>query len=86
VGRGAGSDGQTYDTAAVGDTDGSWQLSAEEEEAWFSDGYEDELIRIGREHGCDIRRLEGRLVLFPTVVRVLPPAPALRLDRIRVTP
>lgn len=63
----------------------AWPLTPDEEERLLSETFEDELIAAGAEAGLPIRRHEQRLIVFPSVVRVLPSQRAVKIDRKRVT-
>ena len=62
-----------------------WPLSPEAEERLLRDGFEAELIAAASNEGLTIRRHEQRLVVFPSVVRILPSQRAVQIDRKRVT-
>ncbi len=62
-----------------------WPLTAEDEERLLRSGFEDELVAVARDQGLTIRRHEQRLVVFPSVLRVLPSQRAVQIDRRRVT-
>lgn len=70
---------------AASNVKSSWSLQVADEDAMLRSVYEDELVASARAEGVDIRRLEGRLVSFPTVIRVLAPQRSLQLNRKRVT-
>jgi len=62
----------------------AWPFSADEEEAYLRDGYEAELLEAAAAAGLRIDRRDGALVSFPSIVRILPQARALKVDRKKV--
>jgi hypothetical protein len=70
---------------AAANLTGSWSMGPSEEEELLRTSYEDELVESAKKGGCDIRRIEGRLVSFPTVIRVMPAQRVLQLNRTRMT-
>ena len=70
---------------SVANLTSSWRMTADAEEELLRSTYEDELIAAGARDSCDIRRIEGRLVSFPTVLRVVPGQRALQFNRTRMT-
>lgn len=62
-----------------------WPLSAEDEERLLRERFEDELIALAASEHLTIRRHEQRLVVFPSVIRVLPAQRAVQIDRKKVT-
>ena len=65
----------------VGNARTAWPFSPDEEEAYLRDGYEDELLDTAAAAGLRIDRRDGALVSFPSIVRILPQARALKVDR-----
>ena len=63
----------------------AWPFTAEQEEAFLGESYERELLAAGNERGLKISRQDDRLVLYPSIVRLLPEARAVQVDRTRVT-
>jgi hypothetical protein len=59
----------------------TWPFSPDEEEAYLRDSYEEELLEAAAAVGLRIDRRDGALVSFPSIVRILPQARALRVDR-----
>jgi hypothetical protein len=62
-----------------------WPLSTEDEDRLLRDLFEAELIAAAATEGVTIRRHEQRLVVFPSVLRVLPAQRAVQIDRKKVT-
>jgi len=69
----------------VANSRSAWPYSPEAEEAHLRDGYELELLDAGKAIGLRIDRQDGRLVSFPSVVRILPTERAVRVDRKKVS-
>ena len=63
---------------------GSWPFDEQEEEAYLRDGYETELLAAARAAGLRMDHRDGRLLAFPSIVRVQPADRSLRIDRKRV--
>jgi hypothetical protein len=59
----------------------AWPFSPSVIEQYLRENYEDELITVAAEAGLSLRRVEGRLFSYPTLLRVLPSEKALQLDR-----
>ena len=68
----------------VANARGSWPFSEDEEEAYLKDTYETELLAAARATGLRMDQRDGRLLAFPSIVRVLPADRSLRIDRKRV--
>jgi hypothetical protein len=69
----------------VANAEAAWPLTPEQEEQLLRDHFEDELIETARSEGLTIRHHEQRLIVFPSVLRVLPEKRAVQIDRERVT-
>ncbi len=63
---------------------GSWPFGEDAEEAYLKDDYETELLAAARAAGLRMDQRDGRLLAFPSIVRVLPADRSLRIDRKRV--
>ena len=63
----------------------SWPFKDSDEERYFSDRYADELRRVASERGLTIHERDGRLVSHPSILRILPDARAVRIDKKRVS-
>ncbi len=63
----------------------AWPLTPGEEEVVLRERYEDELMDVARSRGLQIHRHDDRLVSFPSLLKVLPEARAVQVDRARVT-
>ena len=70
---------------AVNNAARSWPLEEEEEEQHFKDGYVGELRRAASERGLKIHERDGRLIVHPSIVQVLPRERAVRIDRKKVS-
>jgi hypothetical protein len=64
---------------------GAWPFDDLQLAAYLEHDYESDLVQAAREAGVEIRRLDDRLVAFPAVIRVLPGARAVSVDRKRST-
>jgi len=62
----------------------SWPFQPDEEEAYLREAYEDELLAAAAAGGLRIDRRDGALVSFPSIVRILPQARALKVDRRKI--
>ncbi|MHB1126398.1 MAG: hypothetical protein ACYC2T_05495 [Bacillota bacterium] len=62
----------------------AWPFTPEEEEVYLRDEYERELLDVAGTEGLQIRRHDERLVVFPSVIRILPAERAVKIDRNRV--
>jgi hypothetical protein len=62
----------------------AWPFSAEREEAYLRDSYQDEIIAAAAGENLHIQRRDEGLVAFPSVVRVLPSEYAVRINRKKV--
>lgn len=62
----------------------SWPFADDEEEAYLKDGYESEIVAAAGAAGLRIDQRDGRLLAFPSVVRILPSDRAVRIDRKKV--
>ena len=63
----------------------SWPLTPEQEEAYLSTEYKDELLRAGETQGLRLFQRDGHLVAYPSIIRISPGERAVRVDRRRVT-
>ena len=63
----------------------SWPFGDDEEQQYLSDGYAQELRTVAAEKGLEIYERDGRMIAHPSVVRVLPSARAVRIDRKQVS-
>lgn len=63
----------------------AWPLTREEEEVLLRERYEDELMDEARNRGLKIQRQDDRLVSYPSLLKLLPEARAVQLDRAKVT-
>jgi len=63
----------------------AWPFTPETEEAYLRDGFEQEFLDAAETERLQIRRQDERLVVFPSVLRILPAERAVRIDRNRLT-
>ena len=70
---------------AVANAQQAWPFTPEEEESILGGDYEEELLQAASADHLSLRRQEGRLLAFPVVVRVLPGARAVQVDKNRLT-
>ena len=68
----------------VGNASSAWSLSPEEEEAYLRDEYAADLISAAKAENLQIQQLDGVLVAFPSIVRVLPADRAVKINRKKV--
>lgn len=67
-------------------TRSAWPFNPEEEEAYLREEYEQELLNVAGTEGLQIRRQDERLVVYPSVLRILPAERAVRIDRNKKVP
>ncbi len=63
----------------------SWPFGEDEEQQYLNEGYAQELRAVAAEKGLEIYERDGRMIAHPSVVRVLPGARAVRIDRKQVS-
>ncbi len=66
---------------AVANAVQSWPFQDHEEEQYLRDGYSAELRRAASERGLEIHERDGRLICHPSIVRILPGARAVKIDK-----
>ncbi|MGH9359418.1 MAG: hypothetical protein ACRD1O_09645 [Terriglobia bacterium] len=59
----------------------AWPFAPEAEEAYFHDSYPGEIIEMAKVEGLQIQQRDDGLVVFPSILRVLPAERAVRIDR-----
>ena len=59
----------------------AWPFDPDGEEAYLRESYEEELLAAAAAGGLRIDRRDGALVSFPSIVRILPGARAIKVDR-----
>lgn len=62
----------------------SWPFSPHEEEEYLKTKYEAEVEHVARTRGLSVQRVNGRLLIFPSVIRVVPKERVVRLDAKRL--
>ena len=62
----------------------SWPLADDDEQRHLEDGYAAELCAAAGERGLSVYERDGKLVSFPSIVRILPGDRAVRVDGKRV--
>ncbi|MEI6621257.1 MAG: hypothetical protein WCP28_05060 [Actinomycetes bacterium] len=68
----------------VSNAKSSWHLSDQDIEDYLTHHYEQELIDQAQEAGLVVRRQDDRLVAYPSLLKVLPIARVMEIDRKRV--
>ena len=63
----------------------TWPFKDEEEEGYLREHYTKELRDTAEEKGLDIHERDGKLISYPSIVRVLPRDRAVRIDRKQVS-
>ncbi|MEX2238277.1 MAG: hypothetical protein WEB00_12165 [Dehalococcoidia bacterium] len=63
----------------------AWPFSAQEEEAYLNDGYQDELLSTAAAEGLRIESRDNTLVAFPSLVRIIPSERAVKVDKKKVS-
>jgi hypothetical protein len=62
----------------------SWPFSPHEEEEYLKTKYEAEVEDVARTRGLSVQRVDGRLFIFPSVIRVVPQDRVVRFDSRRL--
>ena len=62
-----------------------WPFTDDEEKGYLEERYAELLVRTAADRGLEIHEQDGNLLSYPSVVRVLPSARAVRIDRRRVS-
>jgi len=65
-------------------TKSAWPFTPEEEEMYLRNGYEWEFLSVAGNEDLQIRQQDERLVVYPSVLRILPTERAVSIDRIKV--
>lgn len=68
----------------VGNARSAWPFSPEEEEAYLRDEYAADLISAAKAENLQIQQRDEGLVVFPSIVRILPADRAVRINRKKV--
>ncbi|MCE2515351.1 MAG: hypothetical protein J4F37_10135 [Acidobacteria bacterium] len=70
---------------AVAEAVDAWPFAEDDEERYLEGDYAGELRRTARECGLEIHERDGQLISHPSIVRILPGARAVRVDRKKVS-
>ena len=70
---------------AVGNATRSWRFEDDEEERFLKDGYRAELCDAASRRGLKVHERDGRLIVHPSIVHVLPGERAVRVDKRKVS-
>ena len=70
---------------AVAEAANAWPFAEDDEERHLESSYTGELSRTARECGLEIHERDGQLISHPSIVRLLPGARAVRVDRKKVS-
>ena len=62
----------------------SWPLPDDDEQRYLEDGYAAELCAAAEERGLSVYERDGKLISYPSIVRILPGDRAVRVDGKRV--
>ena len=62
----------------------AWPFSVDAEETYLNEAYEVELVALAHAAGLNIAERDGRLLAFPSVVRIVPAERMIRIDRRRI--
>lgn len=65
-------------------TKSAWPFTPEAEEAYLREEYERELLDVAGAEALQIRRQDERLVVYPSVLRIIPAERAVSIDRNKV--
>ena len=63
---------------------GSWPFTPESEEEYLRESYEPELLALAHEEKVQIHQRDGRLICFPSMVRINPSDNTVTIDRKKV--
>ena len=63
----------------------SWPFGDDEEQQYLNEGYGEELRAVAAGKGLDIYERDGRMIAHPSILRVLPSARAVRIDKKQVS-
>jgi len=61
-----------------------WPFQAHEEEEYLTTEYEAELERVARTRHLSVQHVDGRLLIFPSIIRVVPKDRVVRVDAKRL--
>ena len=70
---------------AVAEAANAWPFAEDDEERHLESDYAGELRQTARERGLAIHERDGQLISHPSIVRILPGARAVRVDRKKVS-
>ncbi len=62
----------------------AWPFTLESEETYLRESYAADLIRAGKAENLDIQQRDEGLVVFPSIVRILPSERAIRINKKKV--
>ncbi len=62
----------------------SWPFAEDEEERYLQSGYVEELLQAAAAQDLTVHERDGQLISHPSIVRILPQARAVRIDRKKV--
>jgi len=68
----------------IGNARSAWPFSPEEEEKYLKESFAAELLEVARKEGLQIQQRDEGLVVFPSILRVLPADRAARINRRKV--
>ncbi len=68
----------------VGNARSAWPFSPEEEEKYLKESFAAELIEAAKGEGLQIQQRDEGLVVFPSILRILPADRAARINRTKV--
>jgi hypothetical protein len=63
----------------------AWPFSEAEEKEYLAESYEQELLEEGARAGLTIHSRDARLLVYPSIMQILPSELAVRVDRKKVT-
>jgi hypothetical protein len=68
----------------VGNAQSAWPFSPEEEERYLKESFAAEVIEAAKKDGLQVQQRDEGIVVFPSIVRILPTDRAVRINRARV--
>ena len=68
----------------VGNARSAWPFSPEEEERYLKESFASEVIEAAKKDGLQVQQRDEGIVVFPSILRILPTDRAVRINRTRV--
>jgi hypothetical protein len=68
----------------IGNAQSAWPFSPEEEERYLKESFATEVIEAAKKDGLQVQQRDEGIVVFPSILRILPTDRAVRINRARV--